>query len=238
MYELNPSPEMTPLFRPHFNGWVCCRSSTESTCRFKQSRKTKAVYLIFQAFNHTGEYDGAISDYFRREYSAGTSQLTLRYGMNPHQKPAQLYTNLPKLPLTGLCSHCHGYGYCLTHTCRHICTWTHKLTHTHAHTHTCTYIHFSYTYTHACTHTHTHTHNQTELSLYLSHCHFVAVYPQKSFTPDFSLTLAYLQDKKLDIYPSPSKPAAREKDLCLRASTASCVAWKRRRRKKTPPHCN
>nr|KAG5705637.1 hypothetical protein BaRGS_026576 [Batillaria attramentaria] len=51
------------------------------------------------AFNHTAEYDAAISDYFRRQYSSGTSQLTLRYGMNPHQKPAQLYTMLPELPL-------------------------------------------------------------------------------------------------------------------------------------------
>lgn len=29
------------------------------------------------------------------------SQLPLRYGMNPHQSPAQLYTMRPKLPLTG-----------------------------------------------------------------------------------------------------------------------------------------
>lgn len=26
--------------------------------------------------------------------------MTLRYGMNPHQKPAQLYTTLSQLPLT------------------------------------------------------------------------------------------------------------------------------------------
>jgi len=59
------------------------------------TRKTLAV----KAFNHTAEYDGAISDYFRREYSQGVSQLPLRYGMNPHQKPAQLYTTLPELPM-------------------------------------------------------------------------------------------------------------------------------------------
>jgi hypothetical protein len=58
-----------------------------------------------QAFNHTAEYDAAISDYFRRQYSAGVSQQTLRYGMNPHQKPAQLYTTLSELPLKGY------YGY-------------------------------------------------------------------------------------------------------------------------------
>ncbi|ESO91937.1 hypothetical protein LOTGIDRAFT_217098 [Lottia gigantea] len=58
--------------------------------------------LAVKAFNHTAEYDGAISDYFRCEYSQGISQLSLRYGMNPHQKPAQLSTTLPKLPLSVL----------------------------------------------------------------------------------------------------------------------------------------
>lgn len=55
--------------------------------------------LALKAFTHTAEYDVAISDYFRKEYAAGISQLTLRYGMNPHQKPAQIYTTLDKLPL-------------------------------------------------------------------------------------------------------------------------------------------
>lgn len=62
-----------------------------------------AVHAIFfQAFNHTSDYDAAISDYFRRQYGAGTSQLSLRYGMNPHQKPAQISTNLSELPLKGV----------------------------------------------------------------------------------------------------------------------------------------
>jgi len=56
--------------------------------------------LALKAFTHTSEYDLAISDYLRKQYSAGVSQLTLRYGMNPHQKPAQIFTTLPKLPLT------------------------------------------------------------------------------------------------------------------------------------------
>ncbi|XP_013164900.1 PREDICTED: bifunctional purine biosynthesis protein PURH [Papilio xuthus] len=58
--------------------------------------------LALKAFTHTSEYDLAISDYFRKQFSAGQSQLTLRYGMNPHQKPAQLFTTLDKLPLTVL----------------------------------------------------------------------------------------------------------------------------------------
>lgn len=55
--------------------------------------------LALKAFTHTQEYDAAISDFFRKQYSAGVSQISLRYGMNPHQKPAQIYTTLPQLPL-------------------------------------------------------------------------------------------------------------------------------------------
>ncbi|KAI7811349.1 bifunctional purine biosynthesis protein PURH [Triplophysa rosa] len=61
-----------------------------------ETRKT----LALKAFTHTAQYDEAISDYFRREYSGGISQLPLRYGMNPHQAPAQLYTSRSALPLT------------------------------------------------------------------------------------------------------------------------------------------
>uniref|UniRef100_A0A8B9JK85 Bifunctional purine biosynthesis protein ATIC n=1 Tax=Astyanax mexicanus TaxID=7994 RepID=A0A8B9JK85_ASTMX len=62
------------------------------------TRKT----LALKAFTHTAQYDEAIADYFRREYSGGVSQLQLRYGMNPHQAPAQIYTLRPALPLTVL----------------------------------------------------------------------------------------------------------------------------------------
>ncbi|KAL7991447.1 hypothetical protein Chor_015703 [Crotalus horridus] len=58
--------------------------------------------LALKAFTHTAQYDTAISDYFRKEYSKGISQLPLRYGMNPHQVPAQLYTSRPQLPLSVL----------------------------------------------------------------------------------------------------------------------------------------
>ncbi|KAK8730834.1 hypothetical protein OTU49_007959 [Cherax quadricarinatus] len=56
--------------------------------------------LALKAFTHTAQYDDHISDYFRKTYSAGVSQLPLRYGMNPHQKPAQVFTRASKLPLT------------------------------------------------------------------------------------------------------------------------------------------
>ncbi|XP_015226716.1 PREDICTED: bifunctional purine biosynthesis protein PURH [Cyprinodon variegatus] len=55
--------------------------------------------LALKAFTHTAQYDEAISDYFRGQYSRGVSQLPLRYGMNPHQAPAQIYTLHSELPL-------------------------------------------------------------------------------------------------------------------------------------------
>ncbi|KAL6255969.1 hypothetical protein P5V15_013206 [Pogonomyrmex californicus] len=81
---------------------------------FLETRQT----LALKAFTHTAEYDNAISDYFRKKYSAGISQLTLRYGMNPHQKSAQIFTTLEKLPLSvlngspgfiNLCDALNGY---------------------------------------------------------------------------------------------------------------------------------
>lgn len=65
-------------------------------CTSLEVRKNLAV----KAFNHTAEYDAAISDYFRRQYCQGVSQLPLRYGMNPHQNPAQIYTKDKQLPFT------------------------------------------------------------------------------------------------------------------------------------------
>lgn len=61
----------------------------------EQTRKS----LALKAFTHTAQYDDAIADYFRKQYATNEAQLTLRYGMNPHQKPAQLFTTLEKLPL-------------------------------------------------------------------------------------------------------------------------------------------
>ncbi|XP_072434714.1 bifunctional purine biosynthesis protein ATIC [Chiloscyllium punctatum] len=55
--------------------------------------------LALKAFTHTAQYDEAISDYFRKECGRGKSQLCLRYGMNPHQTPAQIYTQRPQLPI-------------------------------------------------------------------------------------------------------------------------------------------
>lgn len=51
-----------------------------------------------KAFEHTADYDVAISDFFRKEYAENVSQLPLRYGANPHQKPAQAFVTQGELP--------------------------------------------------------------------------------------------------------------------------------------------
>lgn len=51
-----------------------------------------------KAFEHTADYDVAISDFFRKQYSENVSQLPLRYGANPHQKPAQAFVSEGILP--------------------------------------------------------------------------------------------------------------------------------------------
>lgn len=52
-----------------------------------------------KAFEHTADYDEAISGFFRKQYASdGLQQLALRYGANPHQKPAAAFTKMGKLP--------------------------------------------------------------------------------------------------------------------------------------------
>lgn len=58
--------------------------------------------LALKAFTRTATYDDCISDYFRKKFSNNESQMNLRYGMNPHQCPAQLFTTESKLPLKGI----------------------------------------------------------------------------------------------------------------------------------------
>ncbi|SCV68377.1 BQ2448_498 [Microbotryum intermedium] len=73
--------------------------------------------MAVKAFTHTSQYDTAISNYFRRQYASAdgiasaspedkallterAQQLTLRYGANPHQKPAQAYVQEGTLPFS------------------------------------------------------------------------------------------------------------------------------------------
>lgn len=65
----------------------------------KETSEEKRKKLAIKAFTHTADYDSAICDYFRKQYSPGESQISLRYGMNPHQSPAQIFTKLEKLPI-------------------------------------------------------------------------------------------------------------------------------------------
>ncbi len=67
-----------------------------------------------KAFEMTAKYDDAISGYFREQYAssdlpkdklAGPVQRTpLRYGANPHQKPAQAFVTEGELPFKGTSS--------------------------------------------------------------------------------------------------------------------------------------
>ncbi|OCF58400.1 phosphoribosylaminoimidazolecarboxamide formyltransferase/IMP cyclohydrolase [Kwoniella mangroviensis CBS 10435] len=71
--------------------------------------------LALKAFEDTKSYDEAISDYFRKVYATpgvedgmkatagvGYQRLQLRYGANPHQKPAQAFVEKDEMPIKTL----------------------------------------------------------------------------------------------------------------------------------------
>ncbi|CAG8481766.1 8107_t:CDS:10 [Ambispora leptoticha] len=62
------------------------------------SESTRKSFAL-KAFNHTAEYDDTIANYFRQQYEKDISQITLRYGANPHQKPAQVFVKSGQLPI-------------------------------------------------------------------------------------------------------------------------------------------
>ena len=67
--------------------------------------------LALKAFEMTAKYDDAISGYFREQYASSdlpegkfagpTQRMPLRYGANPHQKPAQAFVTERELPFKG-----------------------------------------------------------------------------------------------------------------------------------------
>lgn len=62
------------------------------------SEASRKLYAL-KAFEHTADYDAAISEFFRKRYAGdGVQQLSLRYGANPHQKPAQAFVTSGHLP--------------------------------------------------------------------------------------------------------------------------------------------
>jgi len=77
----------------------------------KVSDETKRG-LAIKAFESTKAYDEAIADYFRKMYSStdsaadskagagvGYQRVPLRYGANPHQKPAQAFVEQGEMPI-------------------------------------------------------------------------------------------------------------------------------------------
>lgn len=55
--------------------------------------------LALKAFVHTADYDRDISGFFRSQYAGNGEQLlNLRYGANPHQKPASVFVSHGNLP--------------------------------------------------------------------------------------------------------------------------------------------
>lgn len=62
------------------------------------SEKCRNSYAL-KAFEHTADYDTAIAQFLRRAYAGnGEQQISLRYGVNPHQKPAAAFTEGTKSP--------------------------------------------------------------------------------------------------------------------------------------------
>jgi len=67
--------------------------------------------LALKAFEMTSKYDEAISGYFREQYASAelskeklagpVQRIALRYGANPHQKPAQAFVTEGELPFKG-----------------------------------------------------------------------------------------------------------------------------------------
>ncbi|KAE9381440.1 AICARFT/IMPCHase bienzyme [Stipitochalara longipes BDJ] len=67
------------------------------------TERSRNLYAL-KAFEHTADYDASISDFFRKQYAGdGVQQLALRYGANPHQKPAAAFMKMGPLPFKVLC---------------------------------------------------------------------------------------------------------------------------------------
>jgi phosphoribosylaminoimidazolecarboxamide formyltransferase / IMP cyclohydrolase len=89
---------------------VCVLSDPEDYAEFLQElgkgeipERTRQIYAL-KAFEHTADYDTAIADYFRKTFASdGLQQLPLRYGTNPHQKPAAVFNRDGRLPFKVLC---------------------------------------------------------------------------------------------------------------------------------------
>lgn len=61
------------------------------------TERSRQLYAL-KAFEHTAEYDTTIADFFRKKYASPYQHLPLRYGANPHQKPAAAFNKDRPLP--------------------------------------------------------------------------------------------------------------------------------------------
>ncbi|KAK7969613.1 bifunctional purine biosynthesis protein ADE16 [Apiospora saccharicola] len=67
-------------------------------------QETSRNRYALKAFEHTADYDDHISAFFRARYAGeGAQHSTLRYGANPHQKPAAAFMRSAELPFRVLC---------------------------------------------------------------------------------------------------------------------------------------
>lgn len=84
---------------------VCVLSDPNDYAEFLQqldkgkvTEKSRQLYAL-KSFEHTANYETTIADFFRKEYASdGIQRLSLRYGANPHQKPAATFNKDGPLP--------------------------------------------------------------------------------------------------------------------------------------------
>ncbi|KAI4199897.1 MAG: hypothetical protein LQ346_002506 [Caloplaca aetnensis] len=84
---------------------VCVLSDPADYAEFLQglekgeiTEKSRQLYAL-KAFTHTADYESTIADFFRKKYASdGLQHLSLRYGTNPHQKPASAFKKDGPLP--------------------------------------------------------------------------------------------------------------------------------------------
>ncbi|KAL8947089.1 MAG: hypothetical protein Q9222_006596 [Ikaeria aurantiellina] len=84
---------------------VCVLADPQDYAEFLQgldggeiTEKSRQLYAL-KAFTHTADYEAAIAEFFRKKYASdGLQQVALRYGTNPHQKPAAAFRKDGPLP--------------------------------------------------------------------------------------------------------------------------------------------
>ncbi|KAL9933406.1 hypothetical protein V8E36_007582 [Tilletia maclaganii] len=81
------------------------KTFTSSSGNAEATQAQRNLYAL-KAFTHTAQYDDAISNYFRKQYAGPSNEvvqhLPLRYGANPHQKPAQAFVTEGAMPVKAL----------------------------------------------------------------------------------------------------------------------------------------